>query len=97
MLKLIGIVCAIGSITFDLLSYYKQIAKTLKTKKSSQVSSTAYMMKLGHYTCSVIALMLFSNWAGLTMEMFAFAACLVCFRTRYKVQTSWVEAFSFGK
>ena len=79
MVKLIGIICAVGSISFDLLSYWKQISKTLRTKKSAQVSSSAYIMKLLHYTCSIIALAVFANWTGFTMEMFAFTACIVCF------------------
>jgi uncharacterized protein with PQ loop repeat len=86
MVKLIGIVCAVGSISFDLLSYWKQISKTLRTKRSAQVSSSAYIMKLLHYTCSIIALAVFANWTGFTMEMFAFTACIICFYLviRYK-------------
>ena len=79
MIRWIGLICGTGSVLFDLASYWKQISKTLRTKKSAQVSSSAYMMKLSHYTCSIIALAVFANWAGFTMEMFAFAACLVCF------------------
>ena len=97
MLKIIGIICATGSILFDLASYYKQIAKTLRTKKSTQVSSSAYLMKLGHYTCSVIALALFLNWAGFIMEMFAFIACIICFYLVIKFKPKDWSLFHFGK
>jgi uncharacterized protein with PQ loop repeat len=99
MLKLIGIACATGSIAFDLLSYYRQIHKTLKTKHSSQVSSTAYLFKLSHYTCSIIALVIFYNWVGLCMELSAALACLVCLFLviKYKPKNWHLVDFKFGK
>jgi uncharacterized protein with PQ loop repeat len=97
MLKLIGIACVTGSILFDLASYYKQIAKTLKTKHSNQVSSTAYMMKLAHYTCSIIALVAFANWVGLTMELSATIACLICFGLVIHFKPRGWRLFNFGK
>lgn len=97
MLKLIGIVCATGSILFDLLSYYKQIRKTLKAKHSGQVSSSSYLMKLSHYGCSIAALVIFANWTGFTMEMSALCACLVCFSIIIKRKPKGWRLFSFGK
>jgi len=99
MLKLIGIVCATGSILFDLLSYYRQIHKTLKTKHSNQVSSTAYLYKLSHYTCSIIALVIFANWTGFLMEMCAAIACLICLFLviKYKPRGWRLVDFKFGK
>ena len=97
MLKLIGILCATGSILFDLLSYYRQIHKTLKTKHSSQVSSTAYLFKLSHYTCSVVALLIFANWTGLIMEMSALIACLICFYLVILYKPRGWKLFNFGK
>jgi hypothetical protein len=97
MLKLIGIACATGSILFDLASYYKQIAKTLRTRRSSQVSSSAYMLKLSHYTCSVIALILFYNWVGLVMELAALIACLFCFVIVVRCKPKSWKLIDFGK
>jgi uncharacterized oligopeptide transporter (OPT) family protein len=97
MLKIIGITCATGSILFDLLSYYKQIHKTLKTKHSSQVSSTSYMFKISHYLCSIVALILYSNWIGLTMESAAFVICLVAFSIIVHYKPRKWKLFKFGK
>jgi len=97
MIKLIGVLCATGSIFFDLSSYWKQISKTLRTKRSSQVSSTAYMMKLGHYLCSLVALTLFANWVGWIMEFAALVACLICFTLVIKYKPRNWRLFHFGK
>jgi putative methionine-R-sulfoxide reductase with GAF domain len=97
VLRLVGIVCATGSILFDLASYYRQIKKTLKTKHSGQVSSTAYILKLSHYLCSIVALVLFYNWVGFFMEMAALIACLFCFVIVVRCKPKNWKLIDFGK
>lgn len=79
MIKIIGIVCVTIALILELASYYKQIAKTLKTKKSSQVSSTAYMFKIAKYLFTMIALGIYANWLGFGLEVAALVICLVAF------------------
>lgn len=76
-LKTIGAFLVFSSVFFDLFSYWKQIAKTLREKNSKNVSSSAYLMKLTHYLCSVTSLAIFSNWVGFGMEVSAFFFCIV--------------------
>lgn len=76
MLKIIGGVLVGFSCLMDLASYYRQIGKTLRTKKSGQVSSTAYVLKICHYLSSLIALAIFTNWVGFGMEFAAFTFCI---------------------
>lgn len=97
MLKLIGIICAIGAVFFSIEAYYRQIRKTLRTRHSGQVSSTSYMMYLAHYSCSMTALILFSNWAGLFMEASACVACLATFLIVIHFKPKGWRLFSFGK
>lgn len=77
MIKLIGSALVFASVFFDLYSYWKQISKTLREKDSKDVSSSAYLMKIGHYICSTISLSIFANWVGFGMEFAAFLMCLV--------------------
>ena len=77
MIKTIGSVLVFVAVFFDLFSYWKQIVKTLRAKDSKEVSSSAYLMKIVHYLCSVISLAIFSNWVGFGMEFAAFIFCLI--------------------
>lgn len=77
MLKLIGAAAIMSACLFDLASWYRQIRKTLRTKKSAQVSSMAYVMKMGHYMSSLTALTIFHNWVGFGMEFLAFTFCVI--------------------
>lgn len=54
----------------DTLSYYRQIKKTLKTKKSSQVSSTAFLYKIIKVLFAVVGLGIYKNYVGIGMEVF---------------------------
>jgi hypothetical protein len=78
-LKVVGSVLVFVAVFFDLQSYWKQISKTIRTKHSGQVSSSAYMAKIAHYLCSIVSLAIFSNWVGFGMEGAAFIFCLVTF------------------
>lgn len=66
----IATICVAVALWLDTLSYYRQIRKTLKSKKSSQVSSTAFLYKIGKVAFAMAGLALCSNWVGLSMEAF---------------------------
>lgn len=68
-IKIIGTLCVAAALLLDISSYWKQIAKILKTKKSSQVSSSSYVYRIGKASCSITGLAIYSNYAGLTMEI----------------------------
>lgn len=73
----IGVSCIVLSLVLEFASYYKQIAKTLKTKKSAQVSSTAYLLKIMKYVVTLIGLALYSNWVGFGLEVGALFMCCI--------------------
>lgn len=75
-LNSVGITCIIIALFLELASYYKQIAKTLRTKKSSQVSSTAYLLKIAKYIFTLIGLALYANWVGFLLEVGALVICI---------------------
>jgi uncharacterized protein with PQ loop repeat len=56
MVKQVGVFCIGMALILELLSYWKQIAKTLRTKKSAHVSSTAYLLKLVKYAFTILGL-----------------------------------------
>lgn len=82
----IGIACVVIALFLEFASYYKQIAKTLRTKKSAQVSSTAYLLKIAKYIFTLIGLALYSNWVGFGLEVGALIICCVALYivARYK-------------
>jgi len=73
----VGVACIAIALFLEFASYYKQIAKTIRTKKSAQVSSTAYLLKIAKYIFTIIGLALYSNWVGLGLEMGALIICCV--------------------
>jgi uncharacterized protein with PQ loop repeat len=76
-LHIIGVTCITIAVILELASYYKQVAKTLRTKKSGNVSSSAYMYKLAKYIFTIIALMIYSNWVGVGIEVAALIMCVI--------------------
>jgi uncharacterized protein with PQ loop repeat len=66
---LVGSICVALALILDISSYWKQIAKILKTKKSNQVSSSSYLYKLAKGIFAVFGLLLYSNYVGLGMEL----------------------------
>ena len=54
----------------DSMSYYKQIKKTLRTKKSSQVSSSSFLYKIAKALFAAVGLAIYNNRVGLGMEAF---------------------------
>lgn len=61
----------------DTASYYRQIKKTLKTKRSAQVSSTSFLYKIAKAICALIGLGIYSNYVGLGMESFMLVVYVV--------------------
>lgn len=86
MLRTFGAILATCAVLFDFENWYKQINKTLRTKQSSQISSSALMAKIGHYFCSISSLLIFANWLGAGMEIIALTCCLTlfCLVVKYK-------------
>jgi hypothetical protein len=78
-LTVLGTVLVTTAVILNVGNYYKQMRKTVLTKHSTQVSTSAYMMNIGHYICSVAALAIFSNWVGCIEEATAGLACFVTF------------------
>jgi len=70
MLYWIGMGFVAGALFLDTVSYYRQIRKTLIAKKSSQVSSTAFLYKIAKAVCALAGLAIYGNWAGVVMEIF---------------------------
>lgn len=77
MIKTIGCLLVSASVFFDIYSYWKQVVKTLREKESKDVSTSSYIMKIVHYLCSIGALVIFMNWAGLIIETVPLICCLV--------------------
>lgn len=86
ILQVIGIVCLTIAVLLELASYYKQIAKTLRTKKSSQVSSMAFVYKWIKYVVTIIGLIIYANWVAVSIEVAAFIFCTIALYVvcRYK-------------
>lgn len=82
----VGIGCVATALFLEFASYYKQIAKTIRTKKSAQVSSTAYLLKIAKYIFTLIGLALYANWVGFLLEVGALIICCValCIVAQYK-------------
>lgn len=61
----------------DTVSYWKQIRKTLKTRHSSQVSTSAFLYKIAKALCAMAGLAIYSNFVGMTMEVFMLGVYVV--------------------
>jgi hypothetical protein len=76
MIKVIGACCAGIALFFEFSSYWKQITKTLRSKHSNQVSSSAYLYKMAKISFNLINLAIFANWVGFTMESASLVICI---------------------
>lgn len=96
-MHILGIACALTALGFEFASYFKQIKKTLRTKRSTQVSSSAYLYKLGKISFNLINLAIFANWVGFWMECAALVICITALTviSRYKPK-KW-KLVNFGK
>lgn len=75
----LGIICVGLALVLELLSYWKQISKTLRERNSDHVSSSAYMLKIAKYIFTLVGLAIYSNWVGFGLELAALGICLVAF------------------
>ena len=75
ILKDIGIACITIAIFLKFLSYYRQIEKTRRTKRSTQVSSSAFLCKMGEYAAASIGLSLLGNWWGVLITCGGLGFC----------------------
>jgi len=82
----IGTICVGAALLLDTASYYKQIAKTIKTKKSNQVSSSSYLYKIGKALFALAGLAVYSNFVGVLMEVFMLCIYIISLAiiARYK-------------
>jgi len=86
VLSSIGVACVTIAVILELGSYYKQIAKTIYTKRSSHVSSSAFVYKIAKYIVTLIALGIYANWVAFGIEVAALTFCCWALYTimRYK-------------
>ena len=69
---------AVGvALWLDTASYYRQIKKTLRTRKSSQVSSTSFLYKIAKALFALIGLAIYKNFVGVGMELFMLIVYLI--------------------
>jgi len=73
----IATLCVAIALWLDTLSYYRQINKTLKTRKSSQISSTSFLYKISKACAAMAGLGIYSNWVGLGMESFMLVVYII--------------------
>jgi len=66
----IGGACVVLALFLDSISYWKQIAKTLRTKRSAQVSSSQFLYKIAKALCALVGLAIYANWVGVGIETF---------------------------
>lgn len=71
----IGIACITIAVMLELLSYWKQIAKTRRERNSKHVSSSAYILKVAKYLFTLVGLAIYSNWVGFGLEAAALIFC----------------------
>ena len=74
---MIGTICVTTALLLDSASYWRQIAKILRTKRSKDVSSSSYILKIGKAVIAAVGLATFANYAGLVMELVMLAVYIV--------------------
>lgn len=70
MIESIASVAVATALALDTASYWRQIKKTIRTKKSSQVSSTSFLYKIAKALCALTGLAIYENFVGVGMEIF---------------------------
>lgn len=86
MLQYLAVFCVGMALFLDTMSYYRQMMKTIHAKRSSQVSSTAFLYKFGKVGFALVGLSIHQNWTAIIMELFmlcVYAASLLVIM-RYK-------------
>ena len=86
MMEKIGTICICLALWLDSMSYYKQIAKTLRTKRSSQVSSSQFIYKIAKAMFALVGLAVYANWVGVGIESFMILVYVasLCVVAKYK-------------
>ena len=77
MTKTIGTICVTAALLLDTASYWRQISKILRTKKSAQVSSTAFLYKIVKIMFSTIGLVIYRNFVGVVMEVWMLTVYII--------------------
>lgn len=77
MSHVIATLCVASALLLDTLSYWRQIKKTIKAKHSNQVSTTAFVYKIGKALCALVGLGVYNNWVGFGMEVFMLVVYVV--------------------
>lgn len=70
MIESIASIAVATALFLDTASYYRQIKKTIRTKKSNQVSSTSFIYKIAKALCALVGLSIYRNYVGVGMELF---------------------------
>ena len=73
---MIGVICIIAALFCEIWAYYKQAAKTLRTKKSAHVSTSFLMIRLAKYAFTLVALAIYANWIAFGMQIVALVSCV---------------------
>lgn len=77
MWREVASVSVVIALALDTASYWRQIRKTIRTKKSSQVSAMAFIYKIAKAIFAMVGLAIYSNFVGLGMECFMLAVYAV--------------------
>lgn len=77
MIESIGASCITIAVILDIASYYKQVLKTLNTKKSRHVSTSALMLRIVKDMFVLVALGIYANWQGFGIHVLSLTACSI--------------------
>jgi hypothetical protein len=75
MYKLLGAILVIISNVCEAYAYYKQAAKANLEEDSTQISSSAYKIKMIKYLVMIVGLFIWGNWIAVISEIFALTCC----------------------
>jgi hypothetical protein len=92
-----GVACVTIAVILELTSYYKQIAKTIRTKRSAQVSSSAFVYKIVKYLVTLAALAIYANWVAFGIEVAALSFCVWALYTIAKFKLKGWKLFENGR
>lgn len=90
----IGVACITLALVLEMGSYYKQISKTRRTKKSRHVSSSAFVWKIAKYVVTIVGLAIYANWVAVGIEIAALAMCVVALYVIVKAKPKGWRLFS---
>lgn len=76
---IIGPICVALALLLDISSYWRQIAKIKREKKSNNVSAMSYLYKIAKAGFAILALAIYCNWVGMGMEILLLVVYTVSF------------------